>query len=148
MSDTKKMQVTYEVASGDFERAGEASSSIKRLLQRLGISAEVIRRIAIGTYEAEMNVIIHAGGGVVMAEISPHSTAITVTDKGPGIADIELAKQEGWSTAPDYVRQMGFGAGMGLPNMIKCSDKLDIVSVVNQGTQITMVFNHIDKESK
>ena len=146
MSDTKKMQVTYEVASGDFERAGEASSSIKRLLQRLGISAEVIRRIAIGTYEAEMNVIIHAGGGVVMAEISPDSTVITVTDKGPGIADIELAKQEGWSTAPDHVRQMGFGAGMGLPNMMKCSDDFDIQSTVGSGTNIKMKFKHISED--
>ncbi len=148
MSDTKKMKLTYEVASGDFERAGEASSSIKRLLQRIGIPAEVIRRIAIGTYEAEMNVIIHAGGGIVTAEISPDSTVIVVSDKGPGIADIELAKQEGWSTAPDYIRQMGFGAGMGLPNMIKCSDQLDIVSAVNEGTQITMIFNYVDKELK
>ena len=81
MNDTKKMQVTYEVAPGDFERAGEASSGIKRLLQRIGIPADIIRRIAIGTYEAEMNVIIHAGGGVVTAEISPDSTVIMVTDK-------------------------------------------------------------------
>ena len=142
MSDTKKMQVTYEVASGDFERAGEASSSIKRLLQRLGISAEVIRRIAIGTYEAEMNVIIHAGGGVVMAEISPDSTVITVTDKGPGIADIELAKQEGWSTAPDYVRQMGFGAGMGLPNMKRSADEFEIKSTPGKGTWIRMMVRY------
>ncbi len=148
MSDTKKMKVTYEVAAGDFERAGEASSGIKRLLQRIGVPVDIIRRIAIGTYEAEMNVIIHAGGGVVSAEISPESTVIIVSDNGPGIPDIELAKQEGWSTAPDYIRQMGFGAGMGLPNMIKCSDKLDIVSEVNQGTQITMVFNHLDNDSK
>ena len=112
------------------------------------ILADISMLFAIGTYEAEMNVIIHAGGGVVTAEISPDSTVIMVTDKGPGIADIEQAKQEGWSTAPDYIRQMGFGAGMGLPNMIKCSDKLDIVSEVNQGTQITMLFNHVDKENK
>ena len=142
MNDTKKMQVTYEVAPGDFERAGEASSGIKRLLQRIGIPADIIRRIAIGTYEAEMNVIIHAGGGVVTAEISPDSTVIMVTDKGPGIADIEQAKQEGWSTAPDYIRQMGFGAGMGLPNMVKCSDKFDIQSKVGEGTCITMQFKH------
>ncbi|NCD09894.1 MAG: anti-sigma regulatory factor [Negativicutes bacterium] len=148
MSENKKMKVTYEVAAGDFERAGEASSGIKRLLQRIGVPVDIIRRIAIGTYEAEMNVIIHAGGGIVSAEISPESTVIIVSDNGPGIPDIELAKQEGWSTAPDYIRQMGFGAGMGLPNMIKCSDKLDIVSEVNQGTQITMVFNHLDNDSK
>ena len=138
MSDTKKMKVTYEVAPGDFERAGEASSGIKRLLQRIGIPAEVIRRIAIGTYEAEMNVIIHAGGGIVTAEISPDSTVIIVSDKGPGIADIELAKQEGWSTAPDYVRQMGFGAGMGLPNMKKYTDSMQIDTVLGVGTTITL----------
>ena len=145
MNETNKMKLTYDVVSGDFDRAGEASSAIKHLLQRLGIPADIIRRIAIGTYEAEMNVIIHAGGGVVMAEISPESTIIVVTDKGPGIPDIEQAKQEGWSTAPDYIRQMGFGAGMGLPNMIKCSDRIDIASEVNEGTKITMEFKHADK---
>ena len=148
MTDSKSVKLAFDCVGGDFERAGEASSKIKKMLQRLGIPADIVRRIAIGTYEAEMNVIIHAGGGVVTAEISPDNTVIIVTDKGPGIADIEQAKQEGWSTAPDYVRQMGFGAGMGLPNMMKCSDKLDIVSVVNQGTQITMLFNHVDKENK
>ena len=145
MNETNKMKLTYDVVSGDFDRAGEASSAIKRLLQRLGIPADIIRRIAIGTYEAEMNVIIHAGGGVVTAEISPESTIIVVTDKGPGIPDIEQAKQEGWSTAPDYIRQMGFGAGMGLPNMIKCSDRIDIASKVNEGTRITMEFKHADE---
>ena len=136
------MQVTYEVASGDFERAGEASSSIKRLLQRLGISAEVIRRIAIGTYEAEMNVIIHAGGGNVAAEVFPDATVITVTDHGPGIPDINKALQEGWSTAPDYVRQMGFGAGMGLPNMSRSADVFTIESSSEKGTKIHMVVRH------
>ena len=148
MTDSKSVKLAFDCVGGDFERAGEASSKIKKMLQRLGIPADIVRRIAIGTYEAEMNVIIHAGGGVVTAEISPDNTVIIVTDKGPGIADIEQAKQEGWSTAPDYVRQMGFGAGMGLPNMMKCSDKLDIVSAVNQGTQITMLFNHVDEETK
>ena len=148
MTDSKSVKLAFDCVGGDFERAGEASSGIKRLLQRIGVPVDIIRRIAIGTYEAEMNVIIHAGGGVVSAEISPESTVIIVSDNGPGIPDIELAKQEGWSTAPDYIRQMGFGAGMGLPNMIKCSDKLDIVSEVNQGTQITMVFNHLDNDSK
>lgn len=148
MNKTAMMKVNYEVAAGDFDRAGEASSSIKRLLQKIGVPADIIRRIAIGTYEAEMNVIIHAGGGVVAAEISPERTIVTVADNGPGIADIELAKQEGWSTAPDYVRQMGFGAGMGLPNMIKCSDEFDIVSEINQGTRIIMVFNHISEDLK
>ena len=138
MSDTKKMNVTYEVAPGDFERAGEASSGIKRLLQRIGIPAEVIRRIAIGTYEAEMNVIIHAGGGNVAAEVFPDATVITVTDHGPGIPDINKALQEGWSTAPDYVRQMGFGAGMGLPNAKRVWDEFHIASELGQGTTVTV----------
>lgn len=112
------------------------------MLQRLGIPADIVRRIAIGTYEAEMNVIIHAGGGNVAAEVFPDATVITVTDHGPGIPDINKALQEGWSTAPDYVRQMGFGAGMGLPNMVKCSDKFDIQSKVGEGTCITMKFKH------
>ena len=140
MNETNKMKLTYDVVSGDFDRAGEASSAIKRLLQRLGIPADIIRRIAIGTYEAEMNVIIHAGGGVVMAEISPESTIIVVTDKGPGIPDIEQAKQEGWSTAPDYIRQMGFGAGMGLPNMKRYSDEMHVASTVGVGTTIELKF--------
>lgn len=112
------------------------------MLQRLGIPADIVRRIAIGTYEAEMNVIIHAGGGNVAAEVFPDATVITVTDHGPGIPDINKALQEGRSTAPDYVRQMGFGAGMGLPNMVKCSDKFDIQSKVGEGTCITMQFKH------
>ena len=105
-----------------------------------------MRRIAIGTYEAEMNVIIHAGGGKVAAEVFSDETKITVSDSGPGIPDIEKALQEGWSTAPDYARQMGFGAGMGLPNMVKCSDDFNIQSQVGVGTVITMSFKHISED--
>ena len=133
MSENKSVKLAFDCAGGDFERAGEASSKIKKMLQRLGIPADCVRRIAIGTYEAEMNVIIHAGGGNVAAEVFPDTTVITVTDKG---------LQEGWSTAPDYVRQMGFGAGMGLPNMQKCSDEFDIQSQVGVGTTIVMKFKH------
>ncbi|MEG0798772.1 MAG: ATP-binding protein [Acidaminococcaceae bacterium] len=148
MSETAKMQVNYEVIGGDFDRAGEASSSIKRLLQKIGVAADIVRRIAIGTYEAEMNIIIHAGGGQIRAEISPTSTVVIITDQGPGISNIDLAMQEGWSTAPDYVREMGFGAGMGLPNMMKCSDQFDIVSELQKGTQITMRFEHVSRDLK
>lgn len=144
MSESKSLKLSFDVAGNDFERAGEASAKIKKMLQRLGVPADIVRRIAIGTYEAEMNVIIHAGGGCVAAEAFGDKTIITVSDHGPGIADIDKALEEGYSTAPDYVRQMGFGAGMGLPNMVKCSDKFDIASVVGQGTTITMVFNHLD----
>ena len=146
MTENKSVKMEFEVAGGDFERAGEASAKIKRMLQRLGIAADIVRRIAIGTYEAEMNVIIHAGGGKVAAEVFTDATEITVTDGGPAIPDIEKALQEGWSTAPEYARQMGFGAGMGLPNMVKCSDKFDIQSEVGVGTTIRMRFEHISED--
>ena len=136
------MELKYEVIGGDFDRAGEASGNIKKTLQRIGVPADTIRRIAIGTYEGEMNALIHAGGGVVMADITPTNTVITVEDHGPGISDIKLAMQEGWSTAPDYVREMGFGAGMGLPNMMKCSDDFNIESEVGKGTKIVMRFDY------
>ena len=138
MSDSKSVKMHYDVAGDDFDRAGEASAGLKRLLQKIGVPADIIRRIAIGTYEAEMNVIIHAGGGQVDAEIFPEETVVYIADQGPGIPDIKLAMQEGWSTAPDHVRQMGFGAGMGLPNMMKCSDDFDIQSTVGSGTNIKM----------
>ncbi len=142
MSEDKSVKMNFEVIGEDFDRAGEASAKIKRMLQHIGIPAEIIRRIAIGTYEAEINVIIHAGGGEVEAEIFPEYTKVIISDHGPGIPDINLALQEGYSTAPDYVRQMGFGAGMGLPNMVNCSDKFDIQSTVGEGTTITMEFKH------
>ena len=146
MEENKSLKLSFDVVGGDFERAGEASAKIKKMLKMIGVPADIVRRIAIGTYEAEMNVIIHAGGGNVAAEAFSNATVITVTDKGPGIPDIEKALQEGWSTAPDHVRQMGFGAGMGLPNMVKCSDKFDIQSVVGEGTTITMRFEHISED--
>ena len=146
MEENKSLKLSFDVVGGDFERAGEASAKIKKMLKMIGVPADIVRRIGIGTYEAEMNVIIHAGGGNVAAEAFSDATVITVTDKGPGIPDIEKALQEGWSTAPDHVRQMGFGAGMGLPNMVKCSDKFDIQSVVGEGTTITMRFEHISED--
>ena len=136
------MKLIYEVPGNDFDRAGEASARVKKALQRLGVEADVVRRVAIGTYEGEMNALIHAGGGIVQADINTESTVITVSDKGPGIADVKQAMQEGFSTAPDYVRALGFGAGMGLPNMMKCSDKFAIDTVINRGTKITMWFEH------
>ena len=136
------MKLIYEVPGNDFDRAGEASARVKKALQRLGVEPDVVRRVAIGTYEGEMNALIHAGGGIVQADIDTASTVITVKDKGPGIVDVEQAMQEGFSTAPDYVRALGFGAGMGLPNMMKCSDKFAIDTVINQGTKITMCFEH------
>lgn len=131
-----------------FETAGEASSKIKRVLQQIGIAAPIVRRIAIAAYEAEMNVIIHATRGSVKTAIFPDRTEITIEDQGPGIPDLSLAMQEGYSTAPDYVREMGFGAGMGLPNMLRCADRFKIETVLEQGTTIHMVFYHMQNGEK
>lgn len=136
------MLLKYDVIGGDFDRAGEGSAHVKQTLQRVGIPADIIRRVAIGTYEAEMNALIHAGGGQILAEITSPETVITVSDHGPGIPNVEQAMQEGWSTAPDHVRDMGFGAGMGLPNMMKCSDYFHIDTEVGKGTTITMKFKN------
>jgi anti-sigma regulatory factor (Ser/Thr protein kinase) len=128
----------YEVEKDDFVRAGEASSNIKKILRQLGIDSGVIRKISIATYEAEMNVVIHSQGGQVILEVTPDFIKVIARDRGPGIADLELAMQEGYSTATDKVREMGFGAGMGLPNMKKCSDRFNMKSVVGKGTEIVM----------
>lgn len=125
-----------------FETAGEASSRLKVLLQQVGIAADIIRRIAIAAYEAEMNVIIHAVRGAVKASVYSDRTVIIVEDEGPGIEDISLAMKEGYSTAPDYVRELGFGAGMGLPNMVRCADEFKIGTVIGEGTKIEMTFYH------
>ena len=142
LKDNQKILLEFNLAGSAFDLAGEASSKIKRVLQQIGVATEVIRRIAISSYEAEMNVIIHACCGVMRAEIYPNRTEIQVEDQGPGIADIALAMQEGFSTAPDFVREMGFGAGMGLPNMARCSDQFDIQSQIGKGTTVLMVINH------
>ncbi len=134
------IKYTYDVEKDDFDRAGEASSSIKKTLRQLGIDAAVIRRIAIASYEAEINVVIHSLGGKIDLEIDTQSIIITVSDKGPGIPDIELAMQAGYSTASDKVREMGFGAGMGLPNMKKCADKFTVESEIGVGTTIKMIM--------
>lgn len=134
------LQYNFNVEKDDFDRAGEASSSIKKILRQLGIDAAIIRRVAISTYEAEINIVIHSLGGIINLEIDGNSIKITAKDRGPGIADIELAMQVGYSTATDKVREMGFGAGMGLPNMEKCADKFEVVSVVGIGTTITMLM--------
>jgi serine/threonine-protein kinase RsbT len=134
------MQYSFNVEKDDFDRAGEASSSIKKILRQLGIDAAIIRRVAISTYEAEINIVIHSLGGTINLEIDTNSIKIIAKDRGPGIADIELAMQVGYSTATDKVREMGFGAGMGLPNMEKCADKFQVESAVGIGTTITMLM--------
>lgn len=129
---------TYEVDADDFARAGEASSSVKKKLKQLGASPEVIRKVSIALYEGEINMVIHARGGQITVRVSPDCITMILADRGPGIPDIEKALQPGWSTAPDEVRSLGFGAGMGLPNMKKYTDSMEIETKLDVGTTITM----------
>ncbi|MEA5051450.1 MAG: ATP-binding protein [Oscillospiraceae bacterium] len=128
----------FDVDGENFSSAGEASIIIKKELRQLGFNPEVIRRVSIAMYEGEINMVIHAGGGVADVLVWPEKIEITLTDHGPGIADIKLAMQEGYSTAPDNIRSFGFGAGMGLPNMKKYTDFMDIQSALGKGTTIRM----------
>jgi serine/threonine-protein kinase RsbT len=132
------IRLHYDVPGDDFTRAGEASSAVKRKLKQLGFQPDVIRRVAIAMYEGEINMVIHAGGGEADVEILPDRVTAVLTDHGPGIPDVEQAMQEGWSTAPDNVRNLGFGAGMGLPNIKKYTDQMDIQTEVGKGTVMTM----------
>ena len=118
------IHLTYEVSGDDFTRAGEASGMVKSKLKKLGYNKDAIRRVAIAMYEAEINMVIHADGGVVDVDIYPDKVEVVLADKGPGIPDVEKAMQEGYSTAPDNVRNLGFGAGMGLPNIKKYTDAI------------------------
>ena len=128
----------FVVDGEDFTSAGQASVSVKKNLRRLGISPETIRRISIAMYEGEINMVIHAGGGEAEVLVYEDRIEMILTDHGPGIADIDRAMQEGFSTAPDNVRSLGFGAGMGLPNMKRYTDDMRIESTVGEGTTITM----------
>lgn len=132
----------YEISPDDFTRAGEASSDVKSKLKQLGVSPEAIRKVSIAMYEGEINMVIHAKGGEITVEISPESIVMILADKGPGIPDIDKAMQAGWSTAPDEVRSLGFGAGMGLPNMKKYSDEMDVKTELGVGTTVTMVVKY------
>jgi len=125
----------------DFNNAGAASSSLKGLLEGMGIPPEIIRRVAIACFEAEMNVIIYAVAGMINYYITPEMIKIRVQDMGPGIPDIELAMKEGYSTAPDYIREMGFGSGMGLPNIKKNADVLTVNSLAGEGTTVEFTIN-------
>ena len=131
----------FNVDGDDFTSAGQASVQVKKDLRRLGIDAEIIRRVSIAMYEGEINMVIHAGGGVAEVRVTEEAIEIILADQGPGIADIEQAMQAGFSTAPDTIRSLGFGAGMGLPNMKRYTDYMDIQSTVGVGTTITMRVN-------
>ena len=134
------MKLSYTVDGDDFLLAGEASTSLKRTLKQLGIASEVIRKIAIAMYEAEMNMVLHANGGVIDVEILPDKVYIALKDEGPGIENVNLAMKEGYSTASHEIRELGFGAGMGLPNIKKYSDYLNIVSEVGKGTTVEITI--------
>lgn len=133
------MKLTFTIKGGDFTNAGHPSSEVKKVLKQLGIDGKTIKNIVIALYEAEVNVVAHAWKGTVTVEIDENKITMLLEDEGPGIPDIELAMQAGYSTASKKVREMGFGAGMGLPNMKKNTDELIIESVVDKGTKVKMV---------
>lgn len=128
----------FTVDGDDFTSAGQASVQVKKNLRSLGISPEIIRKVSIAMYEGEINMVIHAHGGTADVEVTPEEIIIVLADKGPGIPDVDLAMQAGYSTAKDNIRSLGFGAGMGLPNMKKYSDSMEIDTTVGVGTTITM----------
>ena len=128
----------YDISGDDFTRAGEASSDVKNKRKVMGVDNNVIRKMAIAMYEGEINMVIHANGGTITVEISHDSIRMILADTGPGIADIDKAMEKGYSTAPEEVRALGFGAGMGLPNMKKYSDYMNIETTIGVGTTVTM----------
>lgn len=135
------MRMSYDIEGGDFSAAGRASSEVKRTLKQFNISPLVLRRIAVALYEAEMNVVAHARNGAMQVDIQPHYINVVIEDEGPGIEDIAKAMEEGYSTATDEVRQMGFGAGMGLPNIKKNSDRMMLTSTPGVGTRLEITVN-------
>ena len=138
---SEELVFDFIVDGEDFTSAGQASVQVKKNLRQLGIPPEVIRRVSMAMYEGEINMVIHAGGGEASVRVNENRIKIILTDHGPGIKDIEQAMQEGFSTAPDRIRSLGFGAGMGLPNMKRYSDSMDIKSKLGVGTTVTMEVN-------
>lgn len=139
--NSRVLRLHYVIPGDDFSLAGEASSSVKKVLNQLGVPPHFVKKTAIAMYEAEINAVIHAQGGAAEVEIDPVAITVVVSDQGPGIPDIELAMQEGYSTAPDAVRELGFGAGMGLPNIKRYADELHIASEIGKGTVVTIRVN-------
>lgn len=130
----------YTINGDDFTSAGKASVQVKKMLRQLGLDAETIRRVSVAMYEGEINMVIHADGGVAEVLVGENAVRVILADKGPGIPDVSLAMQEGFSTAKDNIRSLGFGAGMGLPNMKRYSDDIRIDTVIGEGTTVTMEF--------
>ena len=139
MAETVKFH--FIVDGENFTMAGQASVAVKKNLRQLGVDPEIIRRVSIAMYEGEINMVIHAGGGEADVFVYEDSIEIILTDHGPGIPNLELAMQEGFSTAPDNIRSLGFGAGMGLPNMKRYTDSMEIDTALGKGTKITMRVN-------
>lgn len=135
------LNLNYEVDGSDLQSAGVASSSVKKVLRKLGVSPDVIRKVAISMYEAEINMVIHANGGNIDVSITPDQIKVVLADNGPGIDNIDLAMKEGYSTAPQTIREMGFGAGMGLPNIKKYADNMKISSELGKGTTVEIVVD-------
>ena len=139
MADSVRLE--YEIDGDSFTSAGEASVKVKKNLRQMGFAPETIRRVSVAMYEGEINMVIHAQGGKATVDVFDDKIVIVLADRGPGIPDIDLAMQAGYSTAPDNIRSLGFGAGMGLPNMKKNTDEMTIESTLGVGTTITMVVN-------
>lgn len=140
-SEDEKVIKRYEISGSDFSSAGEASSNFKEVLKKLGVNSGAVRRTAIAMYEAEINTVIHGGGGVCEAQVLNNKIVVTFSDNGPGIEDVSLAMQEGYSTASETIREMGFGAGMGLPNIKKYTDDMKIETAPGKGTTVTLTIN-------
>ena len=138
---SEELVFRFNVDGDDFTSAGQASVQVKKNLRQLGLSAEIIKRVSVAMYEGEINMVIHAGGGTAEVRVHEDHIEIVLDDTGPGIKDIDLAMQEGYSTASDTIRALGFGAGMGLPNMRKYTDHMEIHSEVGVGTRIVMRVN-------
>jgi len=137
------IHMEYEVDGDSFATAGEASADVKRILKQVGLPADFIRRVSVAMYEGEINMVIHANGGKAIVEITPEKITVDLIDNGPGIPDIPLAMQEGFSTAPDSIRALGFGAGMGLPNMKRYTDNIEVTSKVGEGTHVRLEFSFV-----
>lgn len=133
------MKFKFEIEGGNFSKAGTASSEVKKILKQLNVNPKIIKRIVVSLYEAEVNVVAHAFEGVMKVEVESDKIIVLIEDKGPGISDINQAMQEGYSTATSKVREMGFGAGMGLPNIKRNSDQMNISSTVNVGTKLELI---------
>jgi CBS domain-containing protein/anti-sigma regulatory factor (Ser/Thr protein kinase) len=136
LADKVSLFFQYDVEGQNFKRAGEGASRLKSSLRRLGLDPQIVRRVAIATYEAEMNLVIYTEGGKIRVRVEPHEIFVRVEDSGPGIPDVEKAMQPGYSTAPEWVRELGFGAGMGLTNIRKCASKMGLRSTVGKGTTL------------